>query len=250
MGRTILGVFICGFLYFYMSNLHQLQEYERGVVFKFGKLDYTEGGGLHFVMPIIKKMKIIDTRLTTIDVPEQDVITKDNVSVKVDAVVYYKIIEPGKTITTVKNYHKAISKLSLTTMRSVCGADLLDDILINRKLINSKIQKILNEHALGWGIEVPIVELKHIYLPNEMKKAMASEAIEERKRRAKVIYGQGEKELSEILAKASISYKKNQIAYNLKQLQTMTEISDNKSKIIFFPYSNNFLKLIDGIGDN
>lgn len=217
------------------SGIKVLREYERAVVLRLGRLVPYRGPGLIFVIPGIEKMLRIDMRTVTMDVPSQDVITRDNVSVKVNAVVYFRVVEPSRAVIEVENYLYATSQLSQTTLRSVCGQAELDQLLSDRERINEQVQTILDEATDPWGIKVVAVELKHIDLPQEMQRAMARQAEAERDRRAKVINAEGEFQASTRLAEAAAIMGEHPIAIQLRFLQTLVEIASEHSSTLVLP---------------
>ncbi len=220
------------------SALRVLNEYERGVIFRLGRVIQAKGPGLIFLIPIIDKMVKVSLRILTLDVPNQDVITKDNVSIKVNAVVYFRVLEPIKAIIEVEDYLFATSQLAQTTLRSVCGGHELDEILTHREKVNTKVQSILDSQTDPWGIKVLTVELKYIDLPQEMQRAMARQAEAERDRRAKVINAQGEYQAANKLAEAAAIIQDYPEALQLRFLQTMNEMaSESNSTIIPIPLS-------------
>jgi len=231
----IIGLFI-------ISGLKVLNEYERGVIFRLGKLIATKGPGLIYVIPIIDQMWRVSLRLVTMDVPPQDVITKDNVSLKVNAVVYFRVMDPAKAVVAVENYLYATSQLAQTTLRSVCGHAELDELLASREKINMQIQEILDKQTDPWGIKVTLVEVKHIDLPQEMQRAMARQAEAERERRAKVIHADGEYQASQKLADAARIISSEPAALQLRYLQTLTEIASEKASTTIFPIPIDIIK--------
>lgn len=228
-------VFVVLFFLFLLSGLRILNEYERGVIFRLGRVIGSKGPGLIYVIPLIDKMVKISLRTIVMDVPPQDVITKDNVSVKVNAVVYFRVINPTKAVVEVENYLYATSQLAQTTLRSVCGQAELDELLSHREKINSTIQSILDKHTDPWGIKVSAVEVKHIDLPQEMQRAMARQAEAERERRAKIIAAEGEYQAAEKLFQASDIISKSPVAIQLRFLQTITEIASEKNSVTILP---------------
>jgi regulator of protease activity HflC (stomatin/prohibitin superfamily) len=221
---TFLPIIIIVLLFLY-SAIKVLNEYERGVVFRLGRVLKAKGPGLIILIPIIDKMVKVSLRIIALDVPTQDVITKDNVSVKINAVIYFRVIDPVKSILEVEDYMFATSQLSQTTLRSVCGAAELDEILIHRDKINDQIQIILDEHTDPWGIKVTNVEVKYIDLPQEMQRAMARQAEAERDRRSKVINAEGEYQAANRLSEAAEIISKHPEALQLRYLQTMREMT-------------------------
>ena len=223
------------------SAIKILNEYERGVVFRLGRLVATRGPGLIFLIPGVEKMLRVSLRLVTLDVPPQDIITRDNVSVKVNAVVYFRVMTPEKAIVEVENYLYATSQLAQTTLRSICGEAELDDLLSEREKLNLSLQEILDKQTESWGIKVANVEIKHIDLPDEMKRAMAKQAEAERERRAKVIHAAGEFEASAKLAEAA-NVMSNPVALQLRYLQTLTEVAAEKNSTTIFPLPIDLIK--------
>jgi len=213
-----------------------LKEYERGVIFRLGRvLDKPKGPGLILVLYPIDKIVKVSLRTIVLDVPPQDVITKDNVSVKVNAVVYYRVIDPKKAIIDVQDYQYATSQLSQTTLRSVLGQVELDDLLSERETLNQKLQSIIDEHTDPWGIKVSMVEIKYVDLPQEMQRSMAKQAEAERERRAKIIHAEGELQASSKLLQAAETISKNPVTIQLRYLQTLMDISADNSSTIIFP---------------
>jgi len=217
------------------SILKVLKEYERGVIFRLGRYVATKGPGLIILLPVIDKMTKVSLRTIVLDVPPQDVITKDNVSVKVNAVVYFRVVSPEKAVIEVEDYMSATSQLAQTTLRSVLGAHELDELLSAREKINSQLQEILDEHTDPWGIKVSTVELKHIDLPQEMQRAMARQAEAERERRAKIIAAEGEYQAAQTLASAAEIIGKQPAALQLRFLQTLVEVASENSSTLVFP---------------
>ncbi|MFH1293423.1 MAG: slipin family protein [Pseudomonadota bacterium] len=222
-------------VFFLASAIRVLREYERGVIFRLGRVIKTKGPGLIILIPVIDKMVKVSLRLVAMDVPPQDVITRDNVSVKVNAVIYFRVMEPRNATIEVENYLFATSQLAQTTLRSVCGQVELDELLAERDKINTQLQSILDKHTDPWGIKVSTVEVKHIDLPQEMQRAMAKQAEAERERRAKVINAEGEFQAATRLADAAGIITKHPEALQLRYLQTLREISSESSTTTFFP---------------
>lgn len=218
-----------------ITGVKILKEYERAVIFRLGRMVEARGPGIIYVIPLIEKMVRIDLRTVTMDVPPQDVITRDNVSVKVNAVLYFRVLDPNRAIREVENYLYATSQLAQVTLRSVCGQGELDDLLSAREKINSRIQEILDAQTDPWGIKVVLVELKHIDLPQEMQRAMAKQAEAERERRAKVIHADGEFQASQKLADAAEVISKHPMALQLRYLQSLVEIASEKNSTTIFP---------------
>ena len=221
--------------FFLFSSLKVLNEYERGVIFRLGRVITAKGPGLIILIPVVDRMVKVSLRMVTFDVPNQDVITKDNVSIKVNAVLYFRVVDPSKAILQVEDYMFATSQLAQTTLRSVCGQAELDDLLSEREKINAELQEILDTHTDPWGIKVATVELKHIDLPQEMQRAMARQAEAERDRRAKIINAEGEYQAAARLADASRIIEEHPTALQLRYLQTVNEISAEKNTTTIFP---------------
>jgi regulator of protease activity HflC (stomatin/prohibitin superfamily) len=236
-------------IFFLTAALKILNEYERGVIFRLGRVIKAKGPGLIILIPVVDKMIKVSLRLVAMDVDPQDVITKDNVSVKVNAVIYFRVVDAIKAIIEVENYSYAMSQLAQTTIRSVCGQAELDELLSEREKINSELQEILDTHTDPWGIKVATVELKHIDLPQEMQRAMARQAEAERDRRAKVINAEGEYQAATRLAEASEIMHKHPIALQLRYLQTVNEMSAENNTTTIFPIPIDlfkpFLKLME-----
>jgi len=224
------------------SAIRIVREYERGVIFRLGRLVGAKGPGLFFVIPFIDQLIKIDLRVLTMDVPKQSLITRDNVPVNVDAVVYFRVLNPEDAVTKVENYIAATSLISQTTLRSIVGQSELDDILIHRDKINEALQKIIDEKTDPWGIKVSAVEIKEVTLPEELKRAMARQAETERERRAKIINAEGEFQAAEKLSQAAAIIAKNPIALQLRYLQTLNDISAENTTTVVFPLPMEFLK--------
>ncbi|GAB4365716.1 MAG: SPFH domain-containing protein [Deltaproteobacteria bacterium] len=220
---------------FLYSAIKILNEYERGVIFRLGRMIDAKGPGLILLIPMIDKMVRVDLRVVAMDVPSQDVITRDNVSVKVNAVLYFRVLDPNRAIVSVENYLYATSQLAQTTLRSVCGQAELDDLLSEREKINTHIQEILDKDTDPWGIKVTKVEIKHIDLPQEMQRAMAKQAEAERERRAKVIGAEGEYQAAQKLADAAVILGEHSIALQLRFLQTLREVASENNSTTIFP---------------
>lgn len=212
-----------------------LKEYERGVVFFLGRLNGVRGPGLIFIIPFIEKLVRVDQRTVTMDIPTQDVITKDNVSIKVNAVLYFRVIEPSKAIVQVENFLYATSQLAQTTLRSVCGEAELDDLLSKREQINIRIQEIIDSRTEPWGVKVSTVEVKHIDLPQEMQRAMAKQAEAERERRAKIIQAEGEFQAADKLTAAAGIMAGHPGTMQLRYLETLRHIAMEHNSTILFP---------------
>jgi len=230
-------------LFFLSAALKVLNEYERGVIFRLGRIIAAKGPGLIILIPIIDRIVKVSLRLVALDVDPQDVITRDNVSVKVNAVLYFRVVDPVKAIVQVENYAYAMSQLAQTTLRSVCGQAELDDLLAERDKINAKLQEILDTHTDPWGIKVTTVELKQIDLPQEMQRAIARQAEAERERRAKVINAEGEYQAATRLTEAAAVIAREPTALQLRYLQTLAEIATENNSTTIFPVPVDFLKV-------
>jgi regulator of protease activity HflC (stomatin/prohibitin superfamily) len=227
---------------FLASAIRILNEYERAVIFRLGRIIDVKGPGLIILIPVVDKMVKVDMRTITMDVPPQDVITRDNVSIKVNAVVYFRVIDANAAVTDVENYLYATSQLAQTTLRSVCGQVELDEILSQREKINMHLQEILDRSTDSWGIKVSLVEVKQIDLPEEMKRAIAKQAEAERERRAKVIAAEGEYQAAEKLFEAATVMTKEPISLQLRYLQTLNQIATENNSTIVFPIPIDFFK--------
>ncbi|MFA5039650.1 MAG: slipin family protein [Candidatus Omnitrophota bacterium] len=229
----IFGVFI---VIYFLNCFKILNEYERGVIFRLGRiLPKPKGPGIIFVFFPVDRMERVSLRTITLDVPPQDIITRDNVSVKVNAVVYYKVMDPNRAVMEVEDYHFATSQMSQTSLRSTVGQVHLDELLSEREKINSELQLIIDKATDPWGVKVSHVEIKHVDLPQEMQRAMARQAEAERERRAKIISAEGEYQASEKLAQAAEVLQKQPMSLQMRYLQTLMDISTEKSSIIVFP---------------
>lgn len=230
-------------VFFLVSAIKILNEYERGVIFRLGRvLGSPKGPGLIILIPVIDRMVKVSLRTVVLDVPPQDVITRDNISVKVNAVVYFRVIEPSKAIIAVENFLYATSQLSQTTLRSVLGQAELDELLSQREKINERLQEILDTHTEPWGIKVSNVEVKNVDLPQEMQRAIAKQAEAERERRSKVISAEGEYQAATKLAEASDILSRSPMSLQLRYLQTLIEISSEKNSTVIFPIPIDLIK--------
>jgi regulator of protease activity HflC (stomatin/prohibitin superfamily) len=219
-----------------------VQEYERGVIFRLGRLTGAKGPGLFVIIPFIDRMVKVDLRVITLDVPPQDVITKDNVTVKVNAVVYFRVVDPQNSVVKVLDHIRATSQISQTTLRNVLGQSELDELLASRDKLNLKLQQIIDEHTDPWGVKVSVVEIKDVELPETMRRSMAAQAEAERERRAKIIHADGEFQASERLAQAGAIIAREPTTLQLRYLQTLTEIASEKTNTIIFPLPIEFLR--------
>jgi regulator of protease activity HflC (stomatin/prohibitin superfamily) len=230
----IVPILIVG-LFILSSAIKVLREYERGVIFRLGKLQGAKGPGIIFLIPMVDKMVRMDLRVVTIDVPKQEIMTKDNVPATVDAVIYFRVVDPNAAVVKVENYWKATSLIAQTTLRSVLGQSALDELLSQRDVINQKLQEIIDKQTEPWGIKVTSVETKEVSLPDSMKRAMAKQAEAERERRAKVVNAQGEFEAAEKMVQAAALIAKEPIALQLRYLQTMREMASEHNTTTFLP---------------
>lgn len=231
---------IAGILFF--NCVRVLNEYERGVVFRLGRRVGPKGPGVIFLFPVIDRLTKISLRTVTMDVPPQDVITKDNVSVKVNAVLFFRIMDPMRAVINIENYLFATSQAAQTSLRSILGESELDELLSHREQINARLQTILDHRTEPWGVKVVSVEVKHVDLPHEMQRAMAKQAEAERERRAKIIHAEGEMQAAQRLTEAAVTMSTNPMALQLRYLQTLSEIATEKNSTTIFPVPIDFLK--------
>ena len=241
---TVAFFIVAIIILFLASAFRVLREYQRGVIFQLGRFWKVKGPGLIIVIPVIQTMVRVDLRTVVMDVPSQDVISRDNVSVKVNAVLYFRVIDPERAIIQVEDFDVATSQLAQTTLRSVLGQHELDEMLASREKLNSDIQKILDEQTDAWGIKVANVEIKHVDLNESMIRAIARQAEAERERRAKVIHAEGELQASQRLLEASQVLAKQPQALQLRYLQTLTEIAGEKNSTIVFPLPMEFMSTL------
>jgi regulator of protease activity HflC (stomatin/prohibitin superfamily) len=223
-------------------------EYERGVIFRLGRLVGAKGPGLFFIIPFVDRMVKVDLRVVTMDVPSQEVITRDNVTVRVNAVVYFRVVDPEASVVKVLDHIRATSQISQTTLRNVLGQSELDELLTKREKLNLMLQKIIDEHTDPWGVKVSVVEIKEVELAEEMKRSMAAQAEAERERRAKIIHAEGELQASEKLAQAAAIIGREPAAIQLRFLSTLTEIASEKNSTIIFPIPMEFLRAFGQMG--
>ncbi len=252
IGIIVAAIFVVWFL---VNTIKILKQYERGVIFTLGKVALVggvKGPGMIILIPGIQKMVRVSLRTVTMDVPAQDVITKDNVTVKVNAVVYFRVIDPKRAIVEVEDFYYATSLISQTTLRSILGQNMFDDLLSNREAINAELQKVIDQQTEPWGVKVTTVEVRNVDLPAEMQRAIAIQAQAERERRAKIIHAEGELQASAKLSEAANVISKNPTALQLRYLQTLTEIGTEKNSTIVFPLPidlvSAFQKLIEKKG--
>lgn len=224
------------------SAIKVVQEYERGVIFRLGRLVGAKGPGLFFIIPFLDRMVKVDLRVVTLDIPSQEAITKDNVTVKVNAVAYFRVVDPQNAIVKVEDFRRATYQIAQTSLRSVLGQSDLDDLLAHRDEINARLQHIIDEQTEPWGIKVSIVEVKDVELPDTMKRAMARQAEAEREKRAKIIHAQGEFEASQQLTNAARIIASEPASIQLRYLQTLTEIAVEKNSTILFPVPIEFMQ--------
>jgi regulator of protease activity HflC (stomatin/prohibitin superfamily) len=230
-----LGIVILFLLFILLNSLRVLREYERGVIFRLGRLIGEKGPGLIFLIPIVDRMVKVSLRVVALDIPPQDVITHDNISIKVNAVLYFRVMDSRRSVVNVEDYHYATSQMAQTTLRSVLGEHDLDDLLAQREKINLQLQKIIDERTDPWGIKVSAVEVKDVDLPQEMQRAIAKQAEAERERRAKVIHADGEFQAASKLKDAASVMAQEPVTVQLRYLQTLTEIAVEKNSTIIFP---------------
>lgn len=242
-----LAIIVVGFV---ISMFRILREYERGVIFMLGRYYRVKGPGLILVVPVIQQMVKVDLRIRVLDVPTQDVISRDNVSVKVNAVLYFRVLDAQKAVINVEDFYAATSQLSQTTLRSVLGKHELDEMLASRDELNEDIQEILDEQTDNWGIKVTNVEIKHVDLDEGMVRVIARQAEAERIRRAKVIHASGEKEASQVLLEAAQTLAQQPQALQLRYLQTLTEVANDRSSTIVFPLPMDLMESFTKRGDN
>ena len=230
IGIIVLVVFMLGSM-----AIKIVPEYQRGVIFRLGRLIGTKGPGLFLLIPFVDRMVRVDLRVVTMDVPYQEVITKDNVTVKVNAVVYFRVVEPEASVVKVLDHIRATSQVSQTTLRSVLGQSELDELLTQRERLNQTLQKIIDEHTDPWGVKVSVVEIKEVELAEIMKRSMAAQAEAERERRAKIIHAEGELQASEKLAQAGAIIAREPTTLQLRYLQTLTEVASERNSTLIFP---------------
>ncbi len=250
MSMSPILIFAGIIVLFILSGIKIINEYERGIVFRLGRIIDPKGPGIRWIIPLVDKFQKISLRIITMDVPSQDVITRDNVSVKVNAVVYFKVVDPVKAIIQVENYLYATSQLAQTTLRSILGMVELDELLSDREKLNLQLQEVLDKQTDPWGIKVTLVEVKYVDLPQEMQRAMAKQAEAERDRRAKVISAEGEFQASTKLSDASDILSRNPMALQLRYLQQMNEIASEKSTVIIFPIPIDIISNFLGKGNS
>jgi Membrane protease subunits, stomatin/prohibitin homologs len=240
------GLIILAIVFVASSAIKIVAEYERGVIFRLGRLVGAKGPGLFFIIPLVDRMVKVDLRVVTLDIPSQEAITKDNVTVKVNAVAYFRIVDPERAIVAVEDFRRATFQIAQTSLRSVLGQSDLDELLVQREEINQKLQKIIDEQTEPWGIKVSIVEVKDVELPDSLKRAMARQAEAEREKRAKIIHAEGEFAASQQLGAAARIIGQEPATIQLRYLQTLTEIAAEKNSTIIFPVPIELLKALAG----
>jgi regulator of protease activity HflC (stomatin/prohibitin superfamily) len=248
-GSIILGIVLLFVLILLASAIKIVKEYERAVIFRLGRVVGAGGPGLFFIIPIFEKAVIVDLRTRVLDVPVQETITKDNVPVRVNAVVYFRVVDPVKAVTQVANYIMATSQIAQTTLRSVIGQAHLDELLSEREKLNLQLQKIIDEATDPWGIKVTTVEIKDVELPAGMQKAMARQAEAERERRARILLAEAERQAAEKLREAAEIISEHPMALQLRTLQTISDVAGDKSNVIILPLPMEMLKLFKSVGE-
>jgi regulator of protease activity HflC (stomatin/prohibitin superfamily) len=243
MNPILIGVIVVVVLILIPMSIKIVKEYERGVIFRLGRLVGAKGPGLFFIIPFIDSMVRVDLRVVTMDVPQQEVITKDNVTVRVDAVVYFRVVDPEASVVKVLDHIRATSQISQTTLRNVLGQSELDELLTQREKLNQALQRIIDEHTDPWGVKVSIVEIKQVELPEQMRRMMAAQAEAERERRAKIIHAEGEFQASEKLAEAGAIIAREPTTLQLRYLQTLTEISSERNSTLIFPIPIDLIRM-------
>lgn len=248
MSPIVVGILVlAGFIILSMA-IKIVAEYERGVIFRLGRLIGAKGPGFFLIIPFVDRMVKVDLRVVTMDVPSQEVITKDNVTVRVNAVVYFRVVDPEASVVKVFDHIRATSQISQTTLRNVVGQSELDELLSQREKLNQMLQRIIDEHTDPWGVKVSTVEIKEVELAEQMKRMMAAQAEAERERRAKIIHADGEFQASERLAQAGTIIAKEPVTLQLRYLQTLTEIASERNSTIIFPLPMDFLKALARVG--
>ncbi|MFO8075390.1 MAG: slipin family protein [Egibacteraceae bacterium] len=246
---TLIGIALAvAVLAVLLSQAVQIvKEYERGVIFRLGRSRGAKGPGLFFIIPVIDKMVKVSLQTVTMDIPPQDIITKDNVTVRVNAVTYFRVVDPTDAVIEVENYGFATSQIAQTTLRSIIGQADLDDLLTKRDDINAELQAIIDSHTDPWGVKVSVVEVKDVELPDSMRRAMARQAEAERDRRAKIIHAKGEQEAAETLSRAAAELEEHPAALQLRLLSTMTEVAAEKNSTLIFPLPVEMLRFFENI---
>jgi len=243
MDPIVIGVIVVAAFILILMSIKIVKEYERGVVFRLGRLVGAKGPGLFFIIPFVDSMQRVDLRVVTMDVPSQEVITRDNVTVRVNAVVYFRVVDPEASVVKVLDHIRATSQISQTTLRNVLGQSELDELLAEREKFNQMLQKIIDEHTDPWGVKVSTVEIKEVELPEQMRRMMAAQAEAEREKRAKIIHADGEFQASEKLAQAGGVIAREPVTLQLRYLQTLTEIASEKNSTVIFPLPIDLIKM-------
>jgi regulator of protease activity HflC (stomatin/prohibitin superfamily) len=248
----LIGVAIAAFVVFLLvsASVRIVNEYERGVIFRLGRVIGAKGPGLFFIIPIVDRMVKVSLRTVTLDIPPQDVITRDNVTVKVNAVTYFNVVDPVRSVIAIEDYKQGTSEIAQTTLRSILGQVDLDELLINRDEINQRLQRIIDDLTNPWGVKVTLVEVKDVELPETMRRAMASQAEAERDRRAKVIHALGEREAAGALGEAAVVLEAHPAAMQLRVLSTMAEVSAERNSTLIFPLPVELMRLVDTLAGN
>jgi len=249
MNAVIIGIIVLVVVIILSMAVKIVKEYERGVIFRLGRLIGAKGPGFFLLIPFIDRMVKVDLRVITMDVPPQDIITKDNVTVRVNAVIYFRVVDPEASVVKVLDFVRATSQISQTTLRNVLGQSELDELLTQRERLNQMLQQIIDEHTDPWGIKVSTVEIKEVELAEEMRRMMAAQAEAERERRAKIIHAEGEFQASERLAEAGAVIAREPVTLQLRYLQTLTEIATERNSTLIFPVPIDMLKMFVDKGD-
>jgi len=250
MNIIVVVIIVFAVLVLLSMAIKILREYERGVLFRLGRLVGARGPGLFLIIPFVDRMQKVDLRVITMDVPPQEVITKDNVTVRVNAVVYFRVVDPEASVVKVLDFVRATSQISQTTLRNVLGQSELDELLTQRERLNQMLQRIIDEHTDPWGVKVSTVEIKEVELAEQMKRSMAAQAEAERERRAKIIHADGEFQASERLAQAGTIIAREPVTLQLRYLQTLTEIATERNSTLIFPVPIDLLRMfLDKKGD-
>ena len=245
----VIGIIVLFLLVILPMAIKIVAEYERGVIFRLGRLVGAKGPGLFLIIPFVDRMVKVDLRVVTMDVPSQEVITKDNVTVRVNAVVYFRVVDPEASVVKVLDHIRATSQISQTTLRNVLGQSELDELLVEREKLNQALQQIIDEHTDPWGVKVSTVEIKEVELAEQMKRMMAAQAEAERERRAKIIHADGEFQASERLAEAGAVIAREPTTLQLRYLQTLTEIASEKNSTLIFPIPVDLISMFMNRGD-
>lgn len=239
-----VGIILAGLL---VQAVNIVKEYERGVIFRLGRLQGARGPGVFFIIPFVETMVKVSLQTVTMDIPPQDIITRDNVTVRVNAVTYFRVVDPNLAVVEVENYRFATSQISQTTLRSIIGQADLDDLLTKRDDINAQLADIIDSHTDPWGVKVSVVEVKDVELPDSMRRAMARQAEAERDRRAKVIHAKGEQEAAETLSRAAEELERHPAALQLRLLSTMSEVAAEKNSTLIFPLPVEMLRFFENM---